>query len=223
MRHHPQLVLLVYTTHAQTSHVRTDVVARYCSRFFATHAQFIGTRLTKLSLDKMHVTWGKLGGLGRLVRSARWPTSVLVRGRTVATDHSSQQRAEQPLVDGFGRVHDYLRISLTERCNLRCTAINVLGVLLQGLSRFFTFCSSHCLEYNEIWGCRNLKNFYIICSQRLLSNPAILDIFSRETLIVMVYNYTILVHSLFKLSDLIGQRKLSDLLNFQSSPLLLCC
>jgi len=25
------------------------------------------------------------------------------------------------LVDTFGRVHDYLRISLTERCNLRCT------------------------------------------------------------------------------------------------------
>ncbi len=25
------------------------------------------------------------------------------------------------IVDRFGRVHDYLRISLTERCNLRCT------------------------------------------------------------------------------------------------------
>lgn len=25
-----------------------------------------------------------------------------------------------PLVDKFGRVHDYLRLSLTERCNLRC-------------------------------------------------------------------------------------------------------
>ena len=27
----------------------------------------------------------------------------------------------QPLVDTFGRVHDYLRISLTDKCNLRCT------------------------------------------------------------------------------------------------------
>ena len=26
----------------------------------------------------------------------------------------------QPLLDTFGRRHDYLRISLTERCNLRC-------------------------------------------------------------------------------------------------------
>lgn len=27
---------------------------------------------------------------------------------------------KRPLIDGHGRVHDYLRISLTERCNLRC-------------------------------------------------------------------------------------------------------
>jgi len=26
----------------------------------------------------------------------------------------------QPLVDSFGRTHDYLRISITDRCNLRC-------------------------------------------------------------------------------------------------------
>src|SRR5262249_2075032 len=28
--------------------------------------------------------------------------------------------AEQPLVDGFGRVHTSLRISVTDRCNIRC-------------------------------------------------------------------------------------------------------
>ena len=27
----------------------------------------------------------------------------------------------QPLVDGYGRVHRDLRISVTDRCNLRCT------------------------------------------------------------------------------------------------------
>ncbi|MEX0929660.1 MAG: GTP 3',8-cyclase MoaA [Balneolales bacterium] len=27
----------------------------------------------------------------------------------------------EPLIDQHGRIHDYLRISLTERCNLRCT------------------------------------------------------------------------------------------------------
>lgn len=34
---------------------------------------------------------------------------------------AAPQREAAPLVDRFGRVHDYLRISLTERCNLRCT------------------------------------------------------------------------------------------------------
>ena len=36
-----------------------------------------------------------------------------------AADHESDPRA--PLVDRFGRVHRDLRISLTDRCNLRCT------------------------------------------------------------------------------------------------------
>ncbi|MCB9235247.1 MAG: GTP 3',8-cyclase MoaA [Bacteroidia bacterium] len=27
----------------------------------------------------------------------------------------------QPLLDGYGRKHDYLRLSLTDKCNLRCT------------------------------------------------------------------------------------------------------
>ncbi|MFH0071213.1 radical SAM protein, partial [Peribacillus sp. NPDC056705] len=26
----------------------------------------------------------------------------------------------EPLTDPFGRVHDYIRISVTDRCNLRC-------------------------------------------------------------------------------------------------------
>ena len=34
---------------------------------------------------------------------------------------TDRDTVQTPLVDSFGRVHDYLRISLTERCNLRCT------------------------------------------------------------------------------------------------------
>lgn len=30
-------------------------------------------------------------------------------------------KTQQKIIDQFGRVHNYLRISLTERCNLRCT------------------------------------------------------------------------------------------------------
>ena len=36
-----------------------------------------------------------------------------------ARPYSEPMRA--PLVDGFGRVHTDLRLSLTDRCNLRCT------------------------------------------------------------------------------------------------------
>lgn len=45
------------------------------------------------------------------------------------SNHTEAQRARQPtappapvaLVDGYGRVHTDLRVSLTDRCNLRCT------------------------------------------------------------------------------------------------------
>ncbi|MFF9391804.1 GTP 3',8-cyclase MoaA [Streptomyces griseoluteus] len=37
------------------------------------------------------------------------------------TDQHSDTAAPKPLVDRFGRVHTDLRLSLTDRCNLRCT------------------------------------------------------------------------------------------------------
>lgn len=42
-----------------------------------------------------------------------------------------------PLTDQFGRVHDYLRISLTERCNLRCVyCMPEEGIVLRPKSEF---------------------------------------------------------------------------------------
>ncbi|MEM9367972.1 MAG: radical SAM protein, partial [Planctomycetota bacterium] len=41
---------------------------------------------------------------------ARRPTASMRE-----TDHD-----RLPLVDGFGRVHDALRVSITDRCNIRC-------------------------------------------------------------------------------------------------------
>lgn len=35
-------------------------------------------------------------------------------------DNEKDNRVSDMLMDGFGRMHTYLRISLTERCNLRC-------------------------------------------------------------------------------------------------------
>lgn len=43
------------------------------------------------------------------------------------------------LVDSFGRTHDYLRISLTERCNLRCTyCMPEEGIQLRDKAEFMT-------------------------------------------------------------------------------------
>lgn len=42
-----------------------------------------------------------------------------------------------PIVDLFGRIHNYLRISLTERCNLRCTyCMPAEGIVLRDKSNF---------------------------------------------------------------------------------------
>ncbi len=40
---------------------------------------------------------------------------------TSDTMNSAQGSRDSRLIDRFGRVHDYLRISVTDRCNLRCT------------------------------------------------------------------------------------------------------
>ncbi|GLV38007.1 Molybdenum cofactor synthesis 1 [Carabus blaptoides fortunei] len=58
-------------------------------------------------ISMLRSTWS------RFVHTAR--TSELLNGKAVQSvqNHS-------PLVDTFGRNHTYLRISLTERCNLRC-------------------------------------------------------------------------------------------------------
>ena len=52
------------------------------------------------------------------VRGAEDDRSVAAHGRLVMPD-------SRPLVDRYGRVHDDLRISVTDRCNLRCVLLHV--------------------------------------------------------------------------------------------------
>ncbi|KAI8866584.1 molybdenum cofactor biosynthesis prote [Ramicandelaber brevisporus] len=67
------------------------------------------------------------GGVAR--QSSRSSVSLLIqRGHAALASqpkaqqqqYKQQQQKQHPLVDRFGRKHTYLRISLTERCNLRC-------------------------------------------------------------------------------------------------------
>src|ERR1017187_5440496 len=50
------------------------------------------------------------------------------------------------LIDGYRRVHDYLRISVTERCNLRCTyCMPANGVALIPKASILTYHEIHTL------------------------------------------------------------------------------
>ena len=49
------------------------------------------------------------------------------------------KKVSATLTDSFGREHNYLRISLTEKCNLRCTyCMPENGVLLSPQSQLMT-------------------------------------------------------------------------------------
>src|ERR1700676_560007 len=43
------------------------------------------------------------------------------------------------LIDGFGRIHNNLRISVTDRCNLRCTYCMPEEVVFRDRSELITF------------------------------------------------------------------------------------
>lgn len=65
--------------------------------------------------------WGPLRDRGG-ARFSSAASALALELEQAQQDEAQQQDAQPPgFVDAHGRVHDYLRISLTERCNLRCT------------------------------------------------------------------------------------------------------
>src|SRR5262249_54677788 len=61
-----------------------------------------------------------MGGL-RGFENGKQPAQGESRAPAAPTTHHSPLTTHQPLTDTFGRVHNNLRISVTDRCNLRCT------------------------------------------------------------------------------------------------------
>src|SRR5437867_6974372 len=51
----------------------------------------------------------------------------------------SEPEQVEPLIDSFGRVHNNLRISVTDRCNLRCTYCMPEEVTFLDRSELLTF------------------------------------------------------------------------------------
>lgn len=54
------------------------------------------------------------------ISSRQYTSQDLNAKELVRTLEDSQAASREVLTDTFGRKHNYLRISLTERCNLRC-------------------------------------------------------------------------------------------------------
>src|SRR5918995_971463 len=59
--------------------------------------------------------------------------------RANARDNHQSSIKNQKLIDSFGRVHNNLRISVTDRCNLRCTYCMPEEVVFMDRAELLTF------------------------------------------------------------------------------------
>src|SRR5262245_23185839 len=77
--------------------------------------------------------------MSEAVPSTRWSLALL--GTTAAGDRpdSPLTTHHSPLTDTFGRVHSNLRVSVTDRCNLRCTYCMPEDVVFRDRSELLTF------------------------------------------------------------------------------------
>lgn len=79
--------------------------------------------------------------------------------------------AEKNITDQFGRVHDYLRISLTERCNLRCFyCMPEEGIPLRPKSQFMT--KEEVIRMAETFVALGIKKIRLTGGEPLVRNDA---------------------------------------------------
>src|SRR6266487_1924434 len=73
--------------------------------------------------------------------------------------HPTTRPAEGPLIDSFGRVADDLRISVTDRCNFRCTyCMPAEGLTWLPRSEILTFEElTRLLDVFRVLGVRSIK------------------------------------------------------------------
>lgn len=79
------------------------------------------------------------------------------------------------ITDKFGRTHDYLRISLTERCNLRCTyCMPEQGIPLREKSEFMT--AKETIEIAKVFVSMGIKKIRLTGGEPLINKGAALII-----------------------------------------------
>jgi molybdenum cofactor biosynthesis protein A len=81
------------------------------------------------------------------------------------------EAAGKQIIDQFGRVHDYLRISLTERCNLRCFyCMPEEGISLRPRSDFMT--KNELIEIAKTFISMGVKKIRLTGGEPLVRNDA---------------------------------------------------
>lgn len=79
------------------------------------------------------------------------------------------ETAQKQITDQFGRVHDYLRISLTERCNLRCFyCMPEEGIALRPRSDFMT--KNELIEIAKSFASLGVKKIRLTGGEPLVRN-----------------------------------------------------
>ena len=99
------------------------------------------------------------------------------------------------IVDKFGRVHDYLRISLTERCNLRCFyCMPADGIELRPRSEFMT--KSEVLEIATTFVNLGVKKIRLTGGEPLVRNDfrEILEGLSKLNVELAITTNGVLIH-----------------------------
>ena len=91
--------------------------------------------------------------------------------------HETVPSSSTHFVDSFGRKHDYLRISLTERCNLRCQyCMPEEGVNLQPKDKIMN--DDEIVNLASICASRGVKKIRLTGGEPLI-RPGIVDLIGR--------------------------------------------
>jgi cyclic pyranopterin phosphate synthase len=113
------------------------------------------------------------------------------------------------LIDSHGRIHDYLRISLTEKCNLRCTyCMPEEGIKLRNKSHFMT--ADEVVTFAKLFVSLGVKKIRITGGEPLVNKEIrfILTELSKLPVELSITTNAVLLHDYF---DLLQELNISKL------------
>lgn len=114
------------------------------------------------------------------------------------------------LIDAHGRIHDYLRISLTEKCNLRCTyCMPEEGIKLRNKSHFMS--ADEVVAFAKTFVNLGVKKIRITGGEPLVNKDIkfILTELAKLQVELSITTNAVLLHNYFELLQELGVAKLN--------------